>query len=128
MTNQVPHIFIAYARKDKAALDELRTHLELLQRQQMCTIFYDGEIAPGEHWDKRLKAELHKANIFVLLVTADFLNSNYVNDVELPAILEKEKAGKCRVLPVILKTCLWKYSEISHLQVIMDEGNPAASP
>ncbi|HFA51592.1 MAG TPA: TIR domain-containing protein [Bacteroidetes bacterium] len=124
MTDRIPHIFIAYARRDKAALTELSTHLQFLQRRKMCTIFYDGEIKPGERWDKRLKDELHKATIFVLLVSADFLNSDYVNDVELPKILNKEKQGTAKVLPVILKKCLWKYSEISELQVIMDGGKP----
>ena len=112
MTNHIPHIFIAYARKDKTALAKLKTHLNILQRRNLCRIFYDGEIAPGEHWDKRLKDELHRADIFVLLVSEEFLDSDYIHEVELPKILEKEKNNKCQVIPVILRDCLWTYTEL----------------
>ena len=77
--DQLPKIFIAYAREDKPLLQKLRTHLNVMKRQQHCEIFYDGEIMPGETWDDRLKAELHTAHIFVLLVTAEFLDLSLIH-------------------------------------------------
>ncbi|MEO1263070.1 MAG: SUMF1/EgtB/PvdO family nonheme iron enzyme [Bacteroidota bacterium] len=124
MANRIPHIFIAYARKDKTALDKLRTHLNILQRRKLCRIFFDGEITPGEHWDSRLKEELHRADIFVLLVSEDFLDSDYVNEVELPKILEKQKNNECEVIPVILRDCLWTWTELGELQAVLDDGQP----
>lgn len=121
---ELPRIFIAYARKDAPLLDKLRRHLNVLQRNQHCHIFYDGEIAPGERWDDRLKAELHSANIFVLLVTDEFLNSDYVNEEELPKVLERERAGTAGVVPVILRDCLWEVTKLKDFQVVMMNGNP----
>lgn len=120
----LPKIFIAYAHEDKQLLQKLRTHLNVMRRQQHCEIFFDGEIMPGETWDRRLKDELHAAHIFVLLVTAEFLDSEYVNETELPKILERMKAGEAEVVAVILKDCLWELTELQHLQVVLHEGNP----
>ena len=122
--DQLPKIFIAYAREDKPLLQKLRTHLNVMKRQQHCEIFYDGEIMPGETWDERLKAELHTAQIFVLLVTADFLDSDYVNETELPKILDRRSKGEAEVIAVILKDCLWEYTELQHLQVVLKDERP----
>jgi len=122
--DQLPKIFIAYAREDKPLLQKLRTHLNVMKRQQHCEIFYDGEIMPGETWDDRLKAELHTAHIFVLLVTAEFLDSDYVNETELPKILERRSKGEAEVIAVILKDCLWEYTELQHLQVVLKDEHP----
>jgi formylglycine-generating enzyme required for sulfatase activity len=122
--DQLPKIFIAYAREDKPLLQKLRTHLNVMKRQQHCEIFYDGEIMPGETWDDRLKAELHTAQIFVLLVTAEFLDSDYVNETELPKILERRTKGEAEVIAVILKDCLWDLTELQHLQVVLKDERP----
>ncbi|NUO00340.1 MAG: SUMF1/EgtB/PvdO family nonheme iron enzyme [Saprospiraceae bacterium] len=122
--DQLPKIFIAYAREDKPLLQKLRTHLNVMKRQQHCEIFYDGEIMPGETWDERLKAELHTAHIFVLLVTAEFLDSDYVNETELPKILDRRSKGEAEVIAVILKDCLWEYTELQHLQVVLKDEHP----
>lgn len=122
--DQLPKIFIAYAREDKPLLQKLRTHLNVMKRQQHCEIFYDGEIMPGETWDERLKAELHTAHIFVLLVTAEFLDSDYVNETELPKILDRRTKGEAEVIAVILKDCLWDLTELQHLQVVLKDERP----
>lgn len=122
--SQLPKIFIAYAREDASYLERFRKPLNVLRRNGHCRIFFDGEIIPGERWDDRLKAELHQADIFVLLVTDDFLDSDYINDVELPKALEKEKAGKAKVVPIILRPCMWEYTLLSQFQVVLHEGQP----
>ncbi len=122
--NDIPHIFIAYAHKDRESLLKLKTHLSILERRGHCRIFYDGEITPGERWDDRLKKELHLADIFLLLVSEDFLASDYINNVELPTILEKEKNKEGRVVPIILRKCLWEYTDLQQLQVVRDNGRP----
>ncbi|MEZ4935625.1 MAG: toll/interleukin-1 receptor domain-containing protein [Saprospiraceae bacterium] len=61
--SQLPKIFIAYAHEDRPLLKKLRTHLNVMKRQQHCDIFYDGEMMPGETWDDRLKKELRSAHI-----------------------------------------------------------------
>ena len=120
----IPRIFIAYSRQDLPQLELLRTQLRVLERREFCHIFHDGAIQAGERWDDRIKDELHRADIYLLLVTAEFLDSNYVNDIELPTILQREKEGRAKVFPVILRQCLWKYSELEVFQAILHEGRP----
>ncbi|MCF8244716.1 MAG: SUMF1/EgtB/PvdO family nonheme iron enzyme [Saprospiraceae bacterium] len=120
----LPKIFIAYAREDAHLLEKLRKPLNVLRRNGHCDIFFDGEIVPGERWDKRLKDELHQADIYILLVTDDFLDSDYINDVELPKALDKEKEGKAKVVPIILRPCMWQYTLLKEFQVVLYEGKP----
>ncbi|MBK9014501.1 MAG: SUMF1/EgtB/PvdO family nonheme iron enzyme [Saprospiraceae bacterium] len=120
----LPKIFIAYAREDTPLLEKLRKPLNVLRRNGHCDIFFDGEIVPGERWDERLKNELHQADIYLLLVTDDFLDSDYINDVELPKALEKEKSGKAKVVPIILRPCMWQYTLLKEFQVVLYEGKP----
>ncbi|HOY20139.1 MAG TPA: SUMF1/EgtB/PvdO family nonheme iron enzyme [Haliscomenobacter sp.] len=122
--SHIPRIFIAYSRQDLPHLEQLRTQLRVLERREFCHIFYDGVIQAGEKWEPRIKEELHRADIYLLLVTAEFLDSNYVNDIELPTILQREREGTARVLPVILRQCLWKYSELEAFQAILYEDRP----
>ena len=118
----IPKIFIAYARRDKPLLDKLRIQLAPLQRNRYCHIFWDGEIIPGEKWDDRLKAELHAANLFILLVTPDFLASDYINEVELPKALEQHRNGSANVIPIILRDCLWEATPLEKFQVVAKNG------
>jgi formylglycine-generating enzyme required for sulfatase activity len=122
--SNLPRIFIAYSRQDKAQLEQIRTHLRVLERGGHCHIFYDGVIEVGERWNPRIKAELHQADIFLLLVSAEFLDSDFVNEIELPIILQREQDGSARVMPVILRECLWQYSALEPFQAILHEGQP----
>lgn len=122
--SQIPRIFIAYSRQDLAQLELLRTQLRVLERREHCHIFYDGVIHAGEKWEPRIKEELHRADIFVLLVTAEFLDSDFVNDIELPTILKREQEGSAKVFPIILRQCLWKYSELGDFQAILFQERP----
>ncbi len=124
MTDQPIRIFIAYARKDNEAREKLREQLSALERRGHFQIFWDGLILPGERWDTRLKDELHRADIFLLLVSEAFLDSDYVHEVELPKALQLRAEGKAEVLPVILRRCLWQHTELNDFQCILCEGKP----
>jgi len=120
----IPRIFIAYSRQDLPQLQQLKANLIVLERQNLCSVFYDGVIQAGEHWDKRLKDELHQADIFLLLISTDFLASEYVHEIELPTILKREQEGTAKVFPVILRHCLWKRTPLAQLQTILYKDEP----
>jgi len=124
MTDAPVRIFIAYAREDDPSREKLRKQLSALERRGHFHIFWDGLIQPGERWDDRLKTELHRADIFLLLVSEDFLDSDYVHEVELPKALQLRAQGKAEVLPVILRRCLWQHTELAELQCFLCEGKP----
>lgn len=70
-------IFCCYARKDQELLNALKTHLFPLQRQQLIRIWNDTNITPGTIWKEEINKNLNSANIILLLVSPDFMASEY---------------------------------------------------
>lgn len=122
--SNIPRIFIAYAHQDSTQLIKLRTHLKVLERHGLCHIFYDGEIHAGEIWNDRIQEELRIADLFLLLISADFLDSDYISKEVMPIIITKHKGGQAKILPVIVHHCLWEYTELAALQVISHKDGP----
>lgn len=115
-------VFIAYARKDVAYLDALRTYLKPLSRKNSINIWYDGEIAPGTVWEEQVKANLHNADIILLLVSAYSLDSDYFHDKEMADALKRHAEEKTIVIPVILSDCIWEITDLQHLQALPQNG------
>ncbi|MEM8527384.1 MAG: SUMF1/EgtB/PvdO family nonheme iron enzyme [Bacteroidota bacterium] len=117
MASDPINIFIAYSRKDKPFLDELRTHLRILQRNNTIQqIWYDGEIIAGQKWDEVIEAELEKADILLMLLSADFINSDYAYGKEMRQALERHERGEAIVIPIIARACAWDMTPLAELQ------------
>lgn len=109
-------IFIAYSQKDRTELDALRTHAAPLLRRGNVRIWFDGEIIPGEAWDAAIKANLHAADIIVMLLSSHSLASDYFYEQEVKDALKRHEAGTARVVPVVLSACLWQETPLADLQ------------
>lgn len=121
-------LFIIYAREDQPALLELKAHLRPLEKRGDLTVWYDGEVLPGEEWDKAIKEQLTTADIVLLFISKHFFNSEYIEREELKKALERHKKGEAVVVPVIVKPCLWDaHPEIAALQVLPKDGKPISS-
>ena len=70
---------------------------------------------------------MENADIILILVSIDFINSKYCYDIELDRALERHAAGQCRVVPVILRGCLWQHAPFSKLQALPRDGKPATT-
>ncbi len=70
-------IFCCYAHKDKALLVDLEKHLEILRRSGLITVWYDRDIDPGAEWKREIDTRLNTSDVILLLVTPDFMRSNY---------------------------------------------------
>jgi hypothetical protein len=122
-------LFISYARKDEPYMRELVSHLEPLQRGGLISSWYDGQILPGEEWEPQIKRNLEEAQIILLLISKDFINSNYCYEVELSKAIERHKSKTASVIPVILRSCLWDAVSIgdfrlSELQALPKDAKP----
>lgn len=95
-------LFCSYSRKDEFLRQELETHLSTLKRGNLVT-WYDRLLEPGSNWDDRIKQELETAEIILLLVSPDFLASNYCYETEVARAIERHKAGTACVIPVLLR-------------------------
>ncbi len=107
-----PFIFISYAHKDEDYKDELITHLAALKNQGFIEAWHDREIEAGL-WDDQIKEAMEKADIFLLLITANFLNSKYISEIEITKAYQKHKAGTAKIFPVICSSCLWELQPVT---------------
>lgn len=117
-------VFIAYSRKDKDILEDLRIQLKTLERLNQIEVWYDGELRPGENWDIKIMKHLENAEIILLLISADFIASDYAYTKEMKIALARHEKGEARVMPVIVRHCLWKRTEFAKLQVLPKDGDP----
>lgn len=83
-------------------------------------------IVPGETWDEAIKENLHKADIILLLLSPDSLASDYFYNKEVADALVRHQAGVCKVVPVIVRHCLWETTELAHLQALPQDAKPIA--
>ena len=123
-------IFISYAHEDVQQKDAFVSYLSPAVKNNNWRLWQDGEIKPGAYWDNEIKTNLGKAGVIILLVTSDFINSDYINIVELTQALEKQKQGVALVVPIILDDCMWeehdmlpKIQAIKVNEKIKDKGN-----
>ncbi|SRR6266487_566262 len=116
-------LFFCYAREDKALRDELEQHLSLLKRQKQITTWYDREISPGSEWEKEIDTHLNSAHIILLLISPDFMASDYCYGIEMKRAMEKHQAGTARVIPIILRPVYWKGAPFSSLQVLPTDAH-----
>jgi tetratricopeptide (TPR) repeat protein len=120
-------IFYSYAHEDEGLRQRLQTHLGVLKHQQLISEWHDREIRAGEEWAKQLRVHLDTADIILLLVSPDFLNSEYIHSVEMKRALERHNAGEARVIPIILVPVYWKDTPFSKLSVLPRDGKPVVS-
>lgn len=117
------HVFYSYSHKDERYRKQLETHLAILRRRGLIEDWSDRKIAPGADWKEEINLNLEKAKIVLLLVSANFLASDYCYETEM--IFALERHGKtCIVIPIIIKPCSWRESHFAHLQAVPRDGIP----
>ncbi len=121
-------VFVSYSHKDAAFLDRLRTHLRPLEKQGLMDIWDDTKITAGDQWKAAIEEALGRARVVILLVSADFLASDFIVDNELPPLLAKAEADGTRVVPVIVKPCRFRRDKaLNRFQAINDPATPLVS-
>ena len=117
-------VFYSYSHKDEGLRKKLETHLSLLRDEGLIKEWYDRRIEPGMEWDGVISENLEKAHIILLLVSADFLASQYCRDVEIARAMQRHEAGTARVVPVILRPVDWHSASFGKLQALPKNGKP----
>src|SRR2546427_11012255 len=119
------NIFFCYAHEDEALLNKLKTHLKPLQRQGLIDVWHDRDISAGTEWEQEISERLNEATIILLLVSPDFMNSDYCYSVEMKRALERHERKEAYVIPIILRPVYWQAAPFGKLQVLPSEGRPA---
>ena len=121
-SEQSRSVFVSYSHKDTRWLERLLVHLKPLERDGRIDLWADTRINPGENWREQIESALAQAQAAVLLVSADFLASEFITSKELPALLQRAKHRKCTVLSVIVSPSL--FSRMRDLQQFQAVNNP----
>ncbi|NEU80074.1 toll/interleukin-1 receptor domain-containing protein [Nostoc sp. UIC 10630] len=126
MSNPVK-VFFSYSHKDEALRDELATHLSMMKRQGVIEAWHDREITAGSEWANAIDDNLELANIILLLVSANFLASDYCYDKEMTRAMERHETREARVIPIILKPSDWDGAPFGKLQALPKNAKPVTT-
>src|SRR5436853_3307208 len=96
-------VFISYSHNDTALRKELDKHLSILKDEKIISTWTDSDISPGTEWETQIVDELNRAQIILLLISADFLASSFCRSTEMTKAIERHKANTARVIPIILR-------------------------
>jgi hypothetical protein len=117
-------VFISYAREDEKLCERLIAHLSSLVNEGVISHWYDGKIVAGELWDSTIQTQLTSAKLILLLVSADFLASDYVKRVELPTATARHEAGEAWTIPIILSPCDWQSGYLKDFEALPKQAKP----
>jgi|GEM_PF-1907570 len=117
-------ICYSYSHRDADLRERIATYLAPLRHQRKIVEWHDRKIEPGTDWDSEIASQLDSAHLILFLISADFLASDYCFGVEVERALARLKRHEVRVLPVLLKPCLWKESRFANLQMVPRDAKP----
>lgn len=118
-------VFVSYSRKDKKWLDLLLVHLKFLEQRYSFSIWVDEDIKPGSDWKAEISNAMESAKVAILLVSAHYLSSDFINTEELPSLLAAAKEEGAAILPLIVSHCMFVETEaLSKFQSV----NPPTKP
>jgi hypothetical protein len=119
-------IFFCYAHEDEELLNKLKKQLRPLQRQRLLDVWYDRDISAGTEWEQEIKKHLNEANIILLLVSPDFMDSEYCYSIEMQKALERHEKSEAIAIPIILRPTHWQ-GVLGKLQALPKDGSPVKS-
>src|SRR5256714_6146191 len=96
-------IFFCYAHEDEELLNKLKSHLRPLQRQGLIDVWHDRDINAGTEWEQEISHHLNTAQVILLLISPDFMDSDYCYGVEMQRAIERHARGEALVIPIILR-------------------------
>src|SRR5581483_10924802 len=121
------HIFCSYAHEDKSFVHLLHKYLSALIRQEQILLWYDREILPGEEWKQVAEQHLEEADIILVLISPNYIASDYCWDQELGRALARQKMGDVQVIPILLKpTPGWETTPLASLRALPEDAKPVA--
>ncbi len=117
-------VFVSYAHEDEDLQDELRKHLASLERQGKIRAWHDRGIKAGEEWAQKIDVHLDASEIILLLISPDFMASQYCSEIEVPRAMQRHQRGSARVIPIIVRPVDWREAPYAKLQVFPKDAKP----
>jgi hypothetical protein len=120
----LPNVFFSYSHADEALRDQLEKQLAMLKRQGVIETWHDRRIGAGQEIDRAIDDHIGRDEIILLLVSPDFIASDYCYDIEMKQAIARHDAGKAIVIPVILRACDWHHAPFGKLLATPRDGKP----
>jgi hypothetical protein len=117
-------VFFSYSHEDETYRDQLEKHLAVLKRNGIITTWHDRRIVGGEDFSQEINKNLEKADLILLLISPDFLASDYCYEVEMQRAIHRHQEQKTVILPVILQYCDWQSTPFGKLLAVPKDGKP----
>ncbi|MDH1610856.1 toll/interleukin-1 receptor domain-containing protein [Klebsiella aerogenes] len=117
-------LVFSYSHADEALRNELEKHLSPLKRAGKITTWHDRCIVPGQEFERQIDQYFSEADIILLLISSDFIASDYCYQVEMTNALERHKRGEAVVIPVILRECAWHQLSFGSIMAATVDGKP----
>ena len=116
-------VFFSYCHADEALRDQIEKQLSVLKRQGVVETWHDRRIEAGQEIDAAITEHLELDDIILLLVSPDFLNSDYCYDKEMIRAIERHDQGEAVVIPIILRPCDWHSAPFGKLNAVPADGH-----
>jgi len=118
-------VFISYSHNDTEWLDHLRVHLKFLEKNHAFEIWDDTKIRPGANWREEISKAIGSAQIALLLISPDFLASEFITEEELPPLLDAAQHEGAHIFPIVVSHCMFSdFDSLSKFQAV----NPVSKP
>lgn len=129
MTKSIsPSIFISYSHRDQEWKDRLVISLGMMQREGLLDIWNDSRIKAGSNWKQEIEKAIKNAKIIILLISADYLASDFVTDFEFPKIIKQQSESGSVVLPVLIRPSTWSHVKwLRDFQIFPPDLQPLSS-
>jgi hypothetical protein len=124
---QAIKVFYSYAHEDKALRDELEKHLMALKRQGLIEQWHDRDISAGKDLKHEIDTNLNSAQIILLLISKNFIHSDYCYGIELSRAIQRCEANEATIIPILLRPCDWEGLPFSKYQVLPKNQHPISS-
>jgi len=122
-------VFVSYSHKDEAWLGRVQTHLKVLENLGITVNLWDDtQIKAGMEWRREIGKTLAAAKVAILLVSTDFLASDFIRDNELPPLLQAAESDGATILSLILKPCLYtEHQNLARFQAVNNPSKPLSA-
>jgi len=120
-------IFYSYSHRDEAFKEQLEIRLALLRRKGLIKTWHDRRIIPGQEWETAIENHLDEADIILLLVSADFIASDYCFGKEVVRAMERHERNEAKVIPIVVRAVDWSDAPFGRLQALPKDAHPVTS-
>ena len=120
----MPRVFFSYCHADEKLRDQLEVQLSMLKRQGVIETWHDRRIGAGQDFANEIDDHVNSDEIVLLLVSPDFIASNYCYEIEMRRAMERHELGEAVVIPVILRPCEWTQAPFGKLNAVPRDGVP----